>query len=446
MDSELKEALHGAQKLNEEFKATHKVVSEQIEKTGRASAELSAKVDKINEDVIAKVEAAQARYDELERRLNRGELFGGAGDKAEAKALELKAFNLHLASFQGLGAQAVQPLSAEAYFGKYKPAFLAYIRGKESAVQQLGPDFMAVLNVGSDPSGGYAVPVDITDRVVSLIYETSAIRKRAAIRTTSRDRIQIRRDLDQAVLGGWVAEQASRAATNTPQIPVPYEIPVHEGYAFPLLSQQELSDAAWDVEAWLVQKLSERYSRDENAAFAGGNGVGKPRGFLTYASAVPSKTAFEKVEQVKTGVNGNFAAAPNGPDIFIDLMGKMKEDYLGSASWAMTRTTLAAARKLKDSQGRYQVELEPGLNGRPGFSILGFEVDRWADMPEIASGSLSIALANWAQAYQIVDHASGMSSLRDPYTQKPNIGVYTIKRVGGDVANFEAIKLAQFSA
>jgi HK97 family phage major capsid protein len=446
MDADLKEALFGAQKLNKEFEATHKKVTEQLEKNGHVQAELSAKVDKINEDVIAKVEGAQKRFDDLERRLNKSDLFGGAGDKAEAKTLELKAFNQRLAGLAALGSPSAQPMSAEAYFGKYKPAYIAYIRGKEAAVQQLGGDFMAALTVGSDPSGGYAVPVDITDRVVSLIYETSAMRKRAAVRSTSRDRIQIRRDLDQAVLGGWVAEQASRAATNTPQIPVPYEIPVHEAYAFPLLSQQELSDAAWDVEAWLIQKLVQRFGRDENAAFVGGNGVGKPRGFLTYASAVPSKAAFEKIEQVKTGVSADFAASPNGPDIFIKLMGKMKEDYLAGAAWAMTRSTLALARLLKDSQGRYQVQLEQGVNGRPTFSILGFEVDRWADMPEIAASSLSIALANWAEAYQIVDHASGMSSLRDPYTQKPNIGVYTIKRVGGDVANFEAIKLAQFAA
>jgi len=36
--------------------------------------------------------------------------------------------------------------------------------------------------------------------------------------------------------------------------------------------------------------------------------------------------------------------------------------------------------------------------------------------------------------------------LRDPYTAKPYIKFYTTKRVGGDVLNFEAIKIIKFAA
>jgi HK97 family phage major capsid protein len=36
--------------------------------------------------------------------------------------------------------------------------------------------------------------------------------------------------------------------------------------------------------------------------------------------------------------------------------------------------------------------------------------------------------------------------LRDPYTAKPYVLFYTTKRVGGDVVNFEAIKLIRFAS
>ena len=52
---------------------------------------------------------------------------------------------------------------------------------------------------------------------------------------------------------------------------------------------------------------------------------------------------------------------------------------------------------------------------------------------------------NFNEAYQIVDRA-GIRVLRDPYTNKPFIHFYTVKRVGGDVLNFEAIKLVNFQA
>lgn len=442
MDEELKKALQAAHKAHADFKAANDMADAERKETGRVSAALQEKMDKMQAAIDTKMDAAQKRWDEIERRMNRGDVLGGAGSKAEAKVLELSAFNRQLRLMDG-GPR--KPLSAEQYFSLYKPAFMAYVRGKDQAVDQLGPEFRAALTVGSDPSGGYQVPVDITDRVVTLIYETSPIRSRANVRRTSRDRIRIHRDLDQAVLGGWVGETAARPVTGTPKVPVPHEIPVHEAYAFPLISQQDLDDADFNAEEWLAGKLAARFSRDENSAFVIGNGVAKPRGFASYAAGTPSNAAFDRIQQIVTGAAASFAAAPNGPDIFVDLMGAMKEELLDGSSWAMTRTTLAAARKLKDTQGNYQVQLSSGLQGRPGFEILGFPVDRWADMDELGANKLPIAFANWSEGYQIVDHASGMSVLRDPYTQKPYLGLYAKKRVGGDVANFEAIKLAKCS-
>lgn len=439
--AELKGALERANKAEHDFRSENDKAIAERQAHGRILADTQEKVVKIEAALDAKVEAAQKRWDEIERRANRGELFGGASDKAEAVALEVAAFNRRVAMMPGV--QQRKPLTAETYVKLYKPAFMAYVRGSMPAVEAMDPEYRAALSVGSDPSGGYQAPADITNRVVELIYETSPIRRRAAGRRTSRDRITIHRDLDQATTGGWVGEAAARPATGTPQTPVPHEIPVHEQYAFPLITQQDLEDAEMDMEGWLVKKVGGRFSRDENAAFVSGNGVAKPRGFASYPAGTPTKATFAVIQQIATGGASGFAANPNGPDIFVDLMGAMKDELLDGCSWAMTRTTLAVARKLKDSQGQYQVQLSQGLQGRPGFEVLGFPVDRFADMAELGANALALAFANWAEGYQTADHASGLTILRDPYTQKPHLGVYAKKRVGGDVGNFEAIKLGK---
>lgn len=67
------------------------------------------------------------------------------------------------------------------------------------------------------------------------------------------------------------------------------------------------------------------------------------------------------------------------------------------------------------------------------------------DMPAIAANSLSLAFGDFGETYTIVDR-TGIRLLRDPYTDKPNVKFYTTKRVGGDVVNFDAIKLMRFSA
>jgi HK97 family phage major capsid protein len=66
-------------------------------------------------------------------------------------------------------------------------------------------------------------------------------------------------------------------------------------------------------------------------------------------------------------------------------------------------------------------------------------------MPVLAANSLSVAFANWKEAYQIVDRI-GIRVLRDPFSSKPFILFYTTKRVGGATLNFEAIKLLKFAA
>jgi len=68
-----------------------------------------------------------------------------------------------------------------------------------------------------------------------------------------------------------------------------------------------------------------------------------------------------------------------------------------------------------------------------------------SDMPVVAANSLSVAIADFKRAYLIVDRV-GVRMLRDPYTAKPFVRFYATKRVGGEVVNFDAIKLLRTAA
>ena len=65
-------------------------------------------------------------------------------------------------------------------------------------------------------------------------------------------------------------------------------------------------------------------------------------------------------------------------------------------------------------------------------------------MPLAAANSLSVAVGDFQSAYQIVDR-QGISILRDPFTAKPFVMFYATARVGGDVVNFDAIKLMKLA-
>ena len=63
----------------------------------------------------------------------------------------------------------------------------------------------------------------------------------------------------------------------------------------------------------------------------------------------------------------------------------------------------------------------------------------------MAADSLSIACGDLKRAYKIVDRV-GIRILRDPFSNKPYVGFYTTKRVGGGVVVSEALKILKLAA
>jgi len=105
---------------------------------------------------------------------------------------------------------------------------------------------------------------------------------------------------------------------------------------------------------------------------------------------------------------------------------------------------MAAVRLLKDNDGRYL--WQPGIEAGQPTSLLGHPVAAaFEDMADIAAGSLSIAVGDLGSAYQIVDR-QGIRVIRDLYSQKPYVEIYTTRRTGGALINGEALKLIKFAA
>ncbi|PWR19143.1 phage major capsid protein [Zavarzinia compransoris] len=299
------------------------------------------------------------------------------------------------------------------------------------------------MSVVSDPDGGYLVAAEVTDRIVSRLHDASPIRAIASVLTITADAAEGMLDLGEPA-AGWVAETEGRGETASPQVGL-WRIPAHELYAEPRVSQKLLDDAGFDVEAWLAQKVADKFGRAENAAFVGGSGVGMPRGFTTYGTAATAdgSRAWGTLQHVLTGANGAFAASDPG-DALIALTYALKAGYRPGACFVMARATVAEVRKLKgDGDGQYL--WQPALGARQPATLLGYPVIEAEDMPAPATGSLSIAFGNFREGYAVVDR-QGIRTLRDPYTAKPQVKFYTTRRVGGDVLDFDAVKLLKFAA
>jgi len=422
--SEVNQHLESLNKAFDEFKKTNDERIAEIEKKGSADPLLEAKLDAIN----AEIDKAQDRLTQVETANARKSVaLPESGDLEQKSAT----FSNMMSKIKGT------PLEVSGdEMQAYKKHFNQMLRKGDLYANQ--PENMKALSVGSDPEGGYLVEPDTSGRIVQKVFETSPMRQVASVQTIGTDALEGIYDLNEAG-AGWVSETGTRSETTTPDLGA-WRIPVHEIYAEPRATQKLLDDAMVDVEAWLGAKVADKFARTENAAFVTGDGVGKPRGFLTYSNGT---TLPGTIEQFKTGVNGGFATDGTGGDVFYNIVYGLKAAYRSGARFFMGRSTQKDVRKIKDSNGMYI--WQPGLAAGQPATLVGFPVLEFEDMPVPATGSLSIAFGNMGEAYQIVDRA-GIRVLRDPYTAKPYVKFYTTKRVGGDVVNFEALKLMDFSA
>jgi HK97 family phage major capsid protein len=201
-------------------------------------------------------------------------------------------------------------------------------------------------------------------------------------------------------------------------------------FAEPRATQSMLEDAGLDIEAWIANKVGEKMGRIEATAFFTGTGVNQPRGLLTYASGTTNGT----IEQIASGNATNVTA-----DGLYNLVFSLKDYYTPNSRFLMKRLTVRNFLKLKDGNGQYIWQMGDIKTGQPS-TLLGYPVERAEDMPTLEAGSLSVAFGDFRAAYTIVDRL-GITLLRDNLTAKPYVKFYNRRRVGGDVVNFEAVKL-----
>lgn len=409
----------------EEFKAAN---DERLKAGDRADTLLSEKVDKANADITKlQQELADAIKAAARPNLNAPQSKEEAAKLAQVR--EFLALTRGITDRQEMQALAVTSEDLQ-QVEQYGRGLNAYLRtGKANAAMQ----------TGSQPDGGYLITPDKSGRLVQLVYEQSPIRQLASVQVIGTDALEGVLDLEEGD-AGWVGETETRTDSNTPKLGE-WRIPVQEVYAMPKTTQRSLDDAARDLEGWLVEKGAARMARMEGAASVSGDGNKRWAGIIPYANASkPTASNWKRIEFIKSGTSAGFGTT-GAADKIIDVIQALKTIYRPGAVFFANSLTIGAARKIKNSNGEYvfQPDMVNGFNGR----LCGYPLVDFADMPDLAADSYSMGFGNLREGYQIVDRL-GVRVLRDPVTTKGYVKFYMTKRSGGDVVNFEAIKLLKF--
>lgn len=261
--------------------------------------------------------------------------------------------------------------------------------------------------------------------IMNNLSNKSVMRSIAAIEKISSSALDLIIE-DGMFNSGWVGHENDRDETDTSKIKKK-QIFVHEIYAQPKISQRLLDDSAVDLEAWVVERVSDSFIRLENESFFTGDGDKKPFGILKNQDIPVIKSDGNKIT----------------PELLLKMIHDLDESFLANATFIMHPTTLSTVQALKSNDGRFvwQHSLSDALKQ----TIFGIPVICSYHMPAMDQGELIIAIGDFKSGYKIVDRA-GDNMMRDPYTEKPFVKFYVTKRVGGDVINPDAIRFAKFAA
>ncbi len=183
-----------------------------------------------------------------------------------------------------------------------------------------------------------------------------------------------------------------------------------------------LTDAGFDVEAWIRDKFLKRFYRGASGLIVAGDG-GNVQSLLTNAEAT-----FVTSATVNKLTYPDFGAA----------IATLDPAYHAGAVWAMNNATLGVIAQMADANGR-PLFLPNYGNASLGFvgTILGFPVKLVTQLSNVATGNYPVLFGDFKAGYTFRQQNPGIGILRlnELFAAGYETGFVGFARVGGVVTD-----------
>lgn len=331
--------------------------------------------------------------------------------KAEAKAARVQELAKTLDEPVGRIATAARAAHKESRTDdEYRAAFGTYLRTGQPQAE------LRTLSSGTNTAGGYIVPETLENRIVEKLYEAGMVRQLATVRSTPDDRkIAVEGSLGAA---SWVGEGSPIS-----QVDVSFDqltIGAYKAATSIQVNRELMDDSVFDLESYLVDKLTLRISRLTEDAYINGDGNAKPTGLLDSLS--PGFTLTTTAQRFEV---------TNAAQIY-DWLHSLAPQYRPGAVILCHDTFVKQLRKLQDANDRFL--WEPNMQaGAPG-SIGGvpYYTSEFHPKPGGATGTIAGSVAatyGMFRYFEIYDRG-GTEMLVDPYTNSLNwrTNIHVVRR------------------
>ena len=326
---------------------------------------------------------------------------------------------------------------------EYKAAMLNALRTNFRQVSD-------VLSEGVDANGGYLVPEEYDSRLIDTLTEENIMRKLGHTITTSGEhKINIAATKPAAA---WIDEGGALSFGDATFAQI--NLDAHKLHVAVKVTEELLYDNAFGLESYIIEQFGKALSNAEEDAFLNGDGVGKPLGL------------FSDKGGGEVAVTAASATAITADEI-INLVYSLKRPYRKNAKFIMNDQTIAALRKLKDTDTK-SVQLpqkggtdaaqiratrnngaylwQPSLQAGEVDRLFGYEVYTSPYVPTIATGKPVIAFGDFSY-YNIGDRGTrSFAELKELYAGNGMVGFVAKERVDGKLILPEAVQILKMKA
>ena len=313
-----------------------------------------------------------------------------------------------------------------------RDAFNAYLRkgmnginaGEARALAELrGTDTQITT---TDGLGGFLVPENWSDFVSATeLFKSDIEQVATVIRTANGQHFNLPANDDTAVVAAILGEGTAESVSDMTFTNVKFE-PYTYSSKIVKVSNQLISDNAFDLASFVGGQLANRLKRGINAHLTTGTGSSQPQGIV--AGSTAGKTAASATAVTVSEV--------------MDLFYSVDASYRNApgAGFMMNSATAKAVRVLGFGSSNDFPAYVPGMSvGEPDM-LFGKPVYINEDMDGIATGNKSIIFGDLKQYY--VHEAGGVQLLRlnERFADALSTGFIAYRRIDGNVLQGSAIK------
>ncbi len=343
----------------------------------------------------------------------------------------------------------IQTPETQGVDSEYTKVFYDWIlHGEDNRIKEVSKKFnFPMMNETIDTQGGYFVPPEFSNFIVDSLVQFSPVRKYATnIKMRRKEfKIPVQQRAQNLQTGApaaglfetsWGSDLSTINQTDTGLIGQK-TLTLCDLNALPFTTLDLSQDNMYgNTESYMMENLIKSFAYREGRAFTLGNAVDEPTGFLTDTAGYSTVTATGAANTI--GTTGN---------LLFDVFYTLPDWYARNGVWFMNRQTIRLIREWVDGQGQYLLTTNYGntlANDAPA-TICGRPYQEIIDMPApaadgtYAADSIPIVFGDMRSAYYVGDPVTGMFMLRDPYSIKGIIQLFTRTRVAGNVILPEAL-------